>query len=299
MKEEALHQTKTVHEVAQHIASSAAHTSDAHAHAAHVDPHAAGEAAHEGVKHLANIITYLNDVFHGNPILHALHEWETVFFAFVAGAILVTISFFATRNVKMIPDPLQNAVEAAVEALENMVVGIMGPKGRKYVPFIGTLFFYILLQNYFGMIPGFMAPTSSLSTTAGLAISVFFYVQFIGLKEGGLWGYIHHLMGSPQDGVGWAMVPLNLPLHILEEFIKPMSLALRLFGNILGEDSLIAAFVGLGILSLAVIHSPIGLPLQLPFLMLSMLLGLIQALVFALLTTIYISLILPHEEHEH
>ena len=74
-----------------------------------------------------------------------------------------------------------------------------------------------------------------------------------------------------------------------------VSLSLRLFGNILGEDSLIAAFVGLGILALSFIHSPIGLPIQLPFFLLSMLLGTIQALVFTLLTTIYISLMLPHE----
>ena len=117
------------------------------------------------------------------------------------------------------------------------------------------------------------------------------------MKENGFFGYIHHLMGSPQDLVGWIMVPLNFPLHILEEFIKPMSLSLRLFGNILGEDSLIAAFVGLGILALSFIHSPIGLPLQIPFLLLSILLGTVQALVFSLLTTIYISLMLPHEEH--
>ncbi len=94
------------------------------------------------------------------------------------------------------------------------------------------------------------------------------------------------------------MLPHILPLHLLEEFIKPMSLSLRLFGNILGEDSLIAAFVGLGILALSFANSPIGLPLQLPFLLLSILLGSIQALVFSLLTTIYISLMLPHEDHD-
>ena len=150
-----------------------------------------------------------------------------------------------------------------------------------------------------GLVPGMKAPTSSLNTTVALAICVFFYVQGIGIKENGIIGYIDHFMGSPRDLIGWMMVPLNLPLHILGEFIKPMSLSLRLFGNILGEDSLIAAFVGLGILALSFIHSPVGLPLQFPFFLLSMLLGTIQALVFTLLTTIYISLMLPYGEAEH
>ena len=141
------------------------------------------------------------------------------------------------------------------------------------------------------------SPTSNLNTTAALAVTVFFYVQWTGLRENGIIGYIDHLMGNPRDLVGWIMVPLNFPLHILEEFIKPISLALRLFGNILGEDSLIAAFIGLGIAALAFAHLPFGLPLQFPFMLLALLTGTIQAVVFSLLSTIYISLMLPHEEH--
>jgi len=84
------------------------------------------------------------------------------------------------------------------------------------------------------------------------------------------------------------------------EFIKPISLSCRLFGNILGEDILLAVFVGLGVTTLSFVHSPIGLPLQLPFLVLSGLFGLVQGLVFALLTTVYIVMMLPHDhEHEH
>ena len=86
--------------------------------------------------------------------------------------------------------------------------------------------------------------------------------------------------------------------YILEEFIRPLSLSLRLFGNVFGEDALIAVFTGLGILSLSALHSPIGLPLQLPFMLLAMLTGTIQALVFSLLSTIYISLMLPHDDYE-
>ena len=270
----------TLHEVAHQTAHGAAHP-----------------AAQEGLKELANWITLLNHYFHDVPFVHFLHRWENVVFSLIAGMTLITISFFAVRNKTLIPGPLQNVVELAVESLENLVVGIIGPRGRAYVPFIGTLFLYILVQNFMGLVPGMKAPTSSLNTTVALAVCVFFYVQGIGMKTNGFFGYIHHLMGSPNDLVGWLMVPLNFPLHVLQEFIKPLSLSLRLFGNILGEDSLIAAFVGLGILALSFIHSPIGLPLQIPFLLLSILLGTIQALVFSLLTVIYISLMLPHEDH--
>ncbi|MBI1977932.1 MAG: F0F1 ATP synthase subunit A [Candidatus Omnitrophica bacterium] len=254
--------------------------------------------AEEGLKELANWITLVNEYRHGS-VAHFLHHWENVVFSLTAALFLVGISFLAARKKLLIPTPLQNALELAVESLDNLVTGIIGPRGRAYVPFIGTLFLYILIQNFMGLVPGMKSPTSSLNTTAALAICVFGYVQGIGIKENGILGYVDHLMGNPRDLVGWIMTPLNLPLHILEELIKPLSLSLRLFGNVLGEDSLIAAFVGLGILALSFMKSPIGLPLQFPFLLLSLLLGTIQALVFSLLTTIYISLMLPQEAHEH
>lgn len=256
-------------------------------------------AAQEGLKELANWITILNERWHDVGLVQFLHHWENVVFSLTAAFFLIVLSFFATRKKLLIPHPLQNVLELAVESLENLVTGMIGPRGRAYVPFIGTLFFYILTQNFMGLVPGMKSPTSNLNTTVALAVCVFFYVQGIAIKENGVFGYIDHLMGSPRDPISWVMVPLNLPLHVLQEFIKPLSLSLRLFGNIFGEESLIATFVGLGIVSLSFFHSPIGLPLQFPFMILSILLGTIQALVFSLLSTIYISLMLPYEEHEH
>lgn len=258
----------------------------------------AHQATQEGLKELANWITLANERWRDVALVHFLHQWENVVFSLTAAIFLIGLSFLATRKKSLIPGPLQNSLELAVESLENMVTGIIGPKGRSYLPFIGTLFLYILTQNLMGLVPAMKSPTSNLNTTVALAICVFGYVQGIGIKQNGFVGYLDHLMGSPRDLVGWTLVPLNLPLHILEELIKPLSLSLRLFGNVLGEDALIAAFVGLGILSLSFLHSPVGLPLQLPFMILSILLGSIQALVFALLSTIYISLVLPQEEHE-
>lgn len=272
-----------------------------------MDPHAVitheaiqhAESGNESIKELANFLTLIIEKLHGTVVGAFLHHWENFIFSMIAAIFLVIVFFIGTRKKSLIPDGLQNLLEMIVESLDNLVIGVIGPRGRAYVPFIGTLFIYIFIQNWMGLIPGLKSPTSSLNTTAGLAITVFFYVQFVGLRENGLKNYILHLMGSPKDAVGWAMVPLNFPLHILEEFIRPLSLALRLYGNLLGEDALITAFVGLGILALSAIHSPIGIPLQIPFMMLAMLTGTIQALVFSLLSTIYISLMLPHDDHEH
>ncbi len=265
--------------------------------APHAAPHV--EKAEEGLKELANWITLLTEKAHGTPWADFLHRWENVFFAWLIGAILVFVAFLGTRKRKDVPGPFQNLLETVVEGLEHFVTDVLGERGKKFVPFIGTLFLYILCQNLIGIIPGMKSPTSNLNTTAALAITVFFYVQFTGLRENGIIGYVDHLLGSPRDVVGWILVPLNFPLHVLQEFIKPMSLALRLFGNIMGEDSLIAAFVGLGITALGFAHLPFGIPLQFPFLLLALLTGTIQAVVFSLLSTIYISLMLPHEEpHE-
>lgn len=266
--------------------------------AAHAQAHA--EKAQEGLKELANWITFVSQKWHGTPWADFLHHWENVIFAWTVALVLILIAFFGTRARKEIPGPLQNLLELVAEGLERFITDVLGDRGRKFVPFIGTLFLYILCQNLFGLLPAMKSPTSSLNTTVALAVTVFFYVQWTGIRENGIFGYLHHLMGEPQDLVGWLMVPLNLPLHILEELIKPLSLSLRLFGNILGEDSLIAAFVTLGIACLSFSHLPFGLPLQFPFMMLALLTGTIQALVFSLLSTIYISLMLPHEEsHRH
>ena len=259
---------------------------------------AAAEKSQEGLKELANWISLVTEKAHGTPWAHFLHHWENVVFSWTIALGLSLLAFFGTRQKKEVPGPLQNLLETAAEGLVTFVTDVLGERGKKHVPFIGTLFLYILCQNLIGIVPGMKSPTSNLNTTVALAVTVFFYVQGTGLRENGIIGYLDHLMGNPRDGVGWMMVPLNFPLHILGEFIKPLSLSLRLFGNILGEDSLIAAFVGLGITALAFSHLPFGIPLQFPFMLLALLTGTIQAVVFSLLSTIYISLMSPHAHDE-
>jgi F-type H+-transporting ATPase subunit a len=208
----------------------------------------------------------------------------------------ITAAVASSRR-EMVPGPLQNFVEVIVGGLSEFVEGILGLEGRPFVPYIGTLYLKNSISNQLGILPFVKAPTSSINTTS-LALCTFLYVQFTAFRGQGPLGYLFHLAGEPRDPVGWAMVPLMLPLHIIGEFAKPLSLSLRLFGNIFGEETLVAVFVGMGVAILAATHLPIGLPIQTPFYFLALLTSTIQALVFSLLTTIYISLVLPHKHHD-
>jgi F-type H+-transporting ATPase subunit a len=264
----------------------------------HGDDHAAGHAESEAPPELPNIIELVNHKF-GTEFTAFLFEWRLVIFSAFVWLILGLVSFIVFRKRNLIPGPLQNFLEWVVEGLSSMVVSILGEGGRKYVPFVGTLFIYIFCMNILGLIPGLFSSTSKLNTTLALAICVFLYVQFTGIRNFGIFGYIYHLAGSPKSVVEWCLVPLNLPLHVIGELGKPLSLSLRLFGNIAGEDMLLAIFVILGVSIMSFMHLPIGLPLHLPFIFLALLTSFVQALVFSLLATIYFSLMSHHDEEGH
>lgn len=276
------------------------HAPDDHGAAAHgEDGH--GEGGHGGGPEVfPNVITVLYRAFPDAAWAHWLHEWEIVVFALLIAAIVSLVAGAAASKRQLVPGRFQAAVEMLFKALHDFIVGILGEKhGPRYVPFLGTLFIYILCMNWAGLVPGFHSPTSSLNITVALAVTVFIYAQWIGFRELGVVGWLDHLAGNPRTLISWLMVPLMLPIHILGEFAKPISLAARLFGNIFGEDMLLVAFASLGVTVLAATGLPFGLPLHLPFLFLALLTSTIQALVFTVLSTIYILLMLPHDEgHE-
>lgn len=259
------------------------------AHGEHGE-HREHEGDHSGPPHLPSLISLIFG--HGE-----LYDWSNPIYAFATTLIMVMVAVTVYSKRTMIPGPLQNAVEFLVEGMYNFFKSILGKEAKRYTPFLGTLFFYILINNFWGLIPGGHSPSTSINITGTLAISVFCYAQWTGISRLGFLGWLDHLAGSPRDVISWCLVPLMVPLHVIGELAKPLSLALRLFGNITGEDVLVAAFVGLGLSALAVFGSPIGLPLNVPFIFLGMLLSLIQALVFTLLSSIYILMMLPHEEH--
>ena len=268
------------------------------------DTGASGEhpAAHaEGPPELDNIFVMLG-FSHGVTWLNGWIGPDQIFMLFYI-VILITIAALGTRALTHVPGPLQNGCEAVVEGLDNFIQSILGPRGRSFVPFLGTLFVYILFMNYSGLVPFLRAPTSSINTTLALALCVFVYVQWTGIRSLGIGGYLDHLAGEPRDVVGWALMPLMLMLHVVGELVKPVSLSLRLFGNITGEDVLLAVFVGLGGALYAALHLPlsdyVGIPLQAILYPLLLIFGLIQALVFTLLSTIYFYMMLPHLEEHH
>jgi F-type H+-transporting ATPase subunit a len=238
-----------------------------------------------------NMLSILAEKLEGQPIARFLLQWENIIFAVFVIALLAAVSYFATRRMKMVPARLQNAAETFVEAADDFVCSVLGPRGRKYTPFIGTLFLYILGMNYLGLIPFFKSPTADWSMTMGLALIVFVYVQYTALKELGLFGYCDHLMGKPRGIMAWTIImPIFMfVLHVFGEFVRPFSLSLRLRSNIWGDDMLLAMLAGFGWK---------GLPVLLFNTLFVIMAATIQAVIFSLLTLIYFALVLVHEE-EH
>ncbi|NLY50048.1 MAG: F0F1 ATP synthase subunit A [Firmicutes bacterium] len=193
---------------------------------------------------------------------------NTVVMSTILSAFVAVMALVSTRRLQDVPGGLQNALETVVEMLEGLVVDNMGERGREYAPFIGALFLYILLSNWMGSIPGLAAPTSDINTTAGLAVVVLLANHFYGLKKKGM-AYLHHFLEP---------MPFFLPLNLLEEISKPLSLAFRLFGNITGEHIVIAV---LGFI--------VPLIAPVPMLLFGLFTGLIQALVFTMLAMVYLT----------
>ncbi len=293
---EATHQAAGIGE---EIRFTAEHAGDEHAGEGHEGEHAgAHHGEHLELPHLIMVLRNFGPLSHNEAFIEASHKYENIFYALVAGLVLTFIALRIYRNQSDIPGRLQAFGEILVEQVLNITITMMGERaGRKYAPFVATIFVYLVAMNYSGLIPLGKAPTSTFINNISIGLCVFLYVQYTGIRRNGVLGYLHHLAGSPKDAIGWMLSPLMFFLEVFGEIVKPFSLSLRLFGNIFGEDTLLAVFALLGVVSLSVIGSPVGLPLHVPFLFLSLLLGMIQALVFSLLAAVYIALMLPHDDH--
>jgi len=181
-----------------------------------------------------------------------------------------------------------------MEGLAEFVTSILGPRGMEHVPFLGTMFLYILLQNWLGLIPLMKSPTSAWSTTIALALITTVYIQWDGIKEHGFVNYARHLAGNPVGILGLVLFPLMLVINLsIEFFAVPLSLSLRLFANVSSEDKLLYKFAELNVM-----YWWLPFFFQLFANVLVILFSFIQAFVFLLLSTVYISLILPHDHDE-
>jgi F-type H+-transporting ATPase subunit a len=265
-----------------------------------------GEEEHGGghgegdVPHMPTFIGILHGALPDNPVIGFLYEWEDIFFALLAALIIVLLVRLAFAKPAMIPGRGQALVELVADTMRSFVSETFGPHMVRYVPFLGTLFLYILVMNYMGMVPLLKAPTSSLNTTLAMAVVVFIYAQYTAIRVQGLGGYLYHLAGEPKNLLGWMVAILLFPIEVMGEIIKPISLAARLFGNIFGEDLLIAVFIGIGALLMSWQPLPIGFPIHVIFMALALTMGAVQALVFALLAAVYLYMAQPqHEGDEH
>lgn len=161
------------------------------------------------------------------------------------------------------------AAEMLVEHFEDLMCDMFGRDPRPYTPMVVTLALFVAAANLVGLVPGLRAPTADLSTTSALAVVVFLAVPFYGIRARGLSGYLRHYL-EPS--------PILLPLELITEFSRTLALAVRLFGNIMSEELVIAV-----LLSLA------GLLVPVPIMMLAVLTSVVQAYIFAVLTVVYLS----------
>lgn len=204
-------------------------------------------------------------------------QWEfirinaTLVYSWVIMAVLVAGSWAITRNLKtgISLDRWQNLLEVIVSQIKEQIREASRQEPERYLPFIGTLFLFILASNVLEVVPGFRAPTSSLSTTTALAFCVFLAVPAFGIAREGIRGYLSHYIRP---------TPLMLPFNIIGEISRTIALAIRLFGNMMSGSLILAILLSL---------TPLFFPVVMQAF--SLLIGVIQAYVFAILALVYIA----------
>lgn len=192
---------------------------------------------------------------------------DTLTMTWISMAVVIVIAVLATRKIALIPGQWQNILEMAIEWLLEQMDSAMGPNGRKLAPLVITLFLFLLISNWLGLIPGFTSPTADLNTTLGLALMMITLVHVLGVMKKGL-KYFKHFFEP--------YVPFVI-INIVEELAKPITLSFRLFGNILAGEVLLI------ILGLLVPY--VAPTLWLAF---SVFVGVIQAFIFTMLSMSYI-----------
>lgn len=201
--------------------------------------------------------------------LGPLEVTSTVISTWAMMLLLGAGAYVAGHNLKLRPGPVQNLLEWIVEGIENLIRQMVGVEDSTiFLPFVGTLAFFIGSANLIGLIPGLRSPTPDINTPLALALSVFFSVPYFGVRTCGVWRYLKHYVEP---------IFIMLPIEIASEIARTFSLTFRLFGNILGEEIII---------SILFIVMPLFVPV--PMMLFSIFTGLLQAYVFALLTCVYI-----------
>jgi F-type H+-transporting ATPase subunit a len=199
----------------------------------------------------------------------------------VAAIIVVLFAMLRPRLSMDRPGKLQHIFEVIYTFLRGEATENIGHEGTKFLPFLGTLFIFILFCNLIGIIPGFESPTMNPSVPAGCAVLVFLYYNFMGFKQQGIFKYFAHFAGPMP-----ILAPLMVPIELISHMARPLSLTIRLFANMLAGEKVTVVFLGLTYLVAPALF--MGLHVFVSFL---------QAYIFVLLTMIYLSETVPHEQH--
>lgn len=201
-----------------------------------------------------------------------LHLGEHVTYTWLVMALLILVAFLASRSISMVPSGVQNLMEVVVTGIDGLIEETMGKEGKAYFPLIATFALFILVCNLIGLVPGFYPPTANLNTNAALALTVFVLTHVVGFRKHGI-GYLKHFMGP----IIW-LAPLMFIIEIIGHIARPLSLTLRLFGNMYGHEIVLMIFLAL---------VPLFLPI--PMMLMGVLIAFIQTFVFTLLAMIYIA----------
>lgn len=212
-------------------------------------------------------------------------EWLSadVIYTWITMALVLLAAKMAASKIQEVPRGAQNVFEFALEFIRDAIVSNMGRKGLPFMPLITGYAFFILFSNLMGLLPGFHAPTAGLNTTVALAIIVFLLTHYHGVKAQGFGHYIKHFAGPVP-----AMAPLMFPIEIVSHLTRPVSLSLRLFGNIQGHDIVLLVMLKLAAFLVPVIVMGQGI-----------FVAFIQTIVFCLLTMVYIGSAMEEAEEHH
>lgn len=194
---------------------------------------------------------------------------STVLYGLIVSAILIALALVVRFALLRKAPTWPTVAEALIEHLEGIMRDMCAGDPRPYTPLLVTLALFIGVANLLGLVPGLRSPTADFSTTAALAVLVFLAVPFYGIRARGVSGYLHHYLEP---------TPLMLPLEIIAEFSRTLALAVRLFGNVMSEE-----------LVLAVLLLIAGFLVPVPLMLLAVLTGVVQAYIFAVLTMVYLS----------
>ena len=224
---------------------------------------------------MPDLFLFFGVISHDKMFIYTIHM-------LLAAGLAILFVRMAMANLQLVPKGAQNVMEAYVQGVLQMGIDVMGKENaRKYLPLIATIGLFVGIANLIGVVPGFEAPTAFLEMPLTLALVVFVYYNYVGIKEQGVVKYFKHFLGPV-----WWLYWLMFPIEIVSHFSRLVSLSFRLFGNVKGDDMFLMVILML---------APWLLPM-IPFALLTFM-AFLQAFIFMMLTTVYIGSAIEVEDH--